>query len=106
MLAETGMKCGMACLMVAAVPGADGGSEVWAQWGLAGLVVGFTLWRDYLREKAMAAAMEKRQAEAVGQQKWVQDTLMGALERNTLAMQSLIGGRRHLDGEDGERSPG
>lgn len=97
MLAETGMKFGMAGLMLAALPGVEGGTEVWAQWGLAGLVVGFTLWRDHLREKAMAAAMEKRQAEAVGQQKWVQETLMSALERNTMAMQSLIGGRREGD---------
>ena len=46
----------------------------------------------------MAAAMEKRQAEAVGQQKWVQETLMSALERNTMAMQSIVAGRRGHDG--------
>ncbi len=95
MLAETGMKLGMGALLLAALPPVEGGDQtVWAQWGLAGLVVGFTLWRDHLREKAMAGAMEKRQAEAVAQQKWVQETLLSALERNTMAMQSLIGGRR------------
>ena len=94
MLAETGMKFGMGALLLAAIPPAEGGDQtVWAQWGLAGLVVGFTLWRDYEREKRMSAAIE-------AEQKWVQETLMSALERNTMAMQSLIGGRRGHDEHD------
>ena len=92
MLVETGMKMGMGGLLLAALPVPETplDSSVWAQWGLAGLVVGFTLWRDYFREKRMSAAIE-------GQQKWVQETLMGALERNTMAMNSIVGGRRDGD---------
>lgn len=94
MIGEATAKCGMGVLLVAAYPGAQGIAETWAQWGLAGLVVGFTLWRDATREKAMAATMERRQAEALQEQKWVKDTLMGALDRNTAALNSIIGGRR------------
>ena len=90
MLAESTMKCGMGALLLAAIPGAGGDSSVWAQWGLAGLVVGFTLWRDYLREQRMSKAIQD-------QQDWVQTTLMGALERNTAAINSLVAGRRSAD---------
>jgi hypothetical protein len=78
---ETLTKMGMGALLVASVPmGGDPG--LWANWGLAGLVVGYTLWRDSLRERRMAEAIERHQA-------WVQTTLLSALERNTVALEKM-----------------
>jgi hypothetical protein len=43
----------------------SGSPEQWpqllAQWGLAGVVIGVTLYRDYLREQRMSSALEKQQ---------------------------------------------
>jgi len=78
---ETTAKAGMAVLLAASVPPTpDAG--LWAQWGLAGLVVAYTLWRDATRERRMALANE-------AQQRWVRDTLLRALERNTAALERL-----------------
>ena len=101
MIPEAAAKCGMAGLLVAAFPGENGIAETWAQWGLAGLVVGFVLVRDWQREKAMVATAEKRQAEALAEHEWIRNTLMGALERNTQAMNSICGGRRDPKHEGG-----
>ncbi len=77
-------KCILGATFLAAVPvGGDPG--LWAQWGLAGIVVGYTLWRDHLRERRMSEAMEKHQT-------WVQMTLIGTLERNTRAIERLMAG--------------
>lgn len=74
-------KAGMGALLLASVPvGGDPG--LWAQWGLAGVVVGYTLWRDHGREKRMSAAIEH-------DHKWVRETLVGALERNTSALEKM-----------------
>ena len=78
---ETLSKIGMGALLVAAVPMGDE-PGLWANWGLAGLVVGYTLWRDSLRERRMAEAIERHQA-------WVQTTLLSALERNTVALEKM-----------------
>ena len=63
---------------------------LWAQGGRAGLVVGYTLWRDHDRERRMSRAIEKHQ-------EWVQGTLLGALERNTVALERLSGVPRGKD---------
>lgn len=79
-------KTGMGVLLVATVPiGGDG--TAWSQWGLAGLVVGYTLWRDWHRERHMSKALEKHE-------EWVRTKLLGALERNTVAMERMAA---HLD---------
>jgi hypothetical protein len=78
---ETATKATMGVLLVAATP-LGGDPSAWAQWGLAGIVVGYTLWRDTQRERRMAQALDKHQA-------WVQGTLLNALERNSVAMERL-----------------
>jgi hypothetical protein len=86
---ETLTKCGMGAMLLASVPvGGDPG--LWAQWGLAGVVVGYTLWRDHQRERRMSEALEKHQV-------WVQNTLLGALERNTVALERLTDSPRGKD---------
>ena len=74
-------KVGMGVLLLASVP-VGGDPTLWAQWGLAGLVVGYTLWRDNAREKRMSEAIEK-------DHHWVRETLVGALERNTTALEKM-----------------
>jgi sensor domain CHASE-containing protein len=78
---ETIAKTGMGVLLAASVP-LGGDSTLWAQWGLAGVVVGFTLWRDHSRERRMSSAIEK-------DHKWVRETLVNALERNTAALEKM-----------------
>jgi len=78
---ESLIKGSMGLLLIATTP-LGGDPSAWAQWGLAGLVVSYTLWRDHLRERRMAQALDKHQA-------WVQATLLNALERNTVAIQRL-----------------
>ncbi|MGH7143112.1 MAG: hypothetical protein ACREJ2_03140 [Planctomycetota bacterium] len=85
MLLETFAKWGMGVLLFATIP-VGGDAAQWGNWGLAGLVVGYTLWRDWQRERRMSTAMEHHQA-------WVQTTLIGALERNTVALNRLCGRR-------------
>lgn len=79
---ETATKAGMGVLLLASVPPIDGELSMWAQWGLAGLVVGYTLWRDWQRERRMSEALEKHQT-------WVQQTLIIALDRNTRALERI-----------------
>lgn len=82
-MTETVLKTGMGVLLLASVPvGGDPG--IWAQWGLAGMVVGYTLWRDSIRERRMAEALERHQ-------NWTQATLLSALERNTAALEKMAG---------------
>ena len=80
-MTESLIKGSMGLLLIATTP-LGGDPSAWAQWGLAGLVVGYTLWRDHLRERRMSQALDKHQA-------WVQGTLLNALERNTVAMKRL-----------------
>jgi len=82
-MTETLLKTCMGALLLASVPvGGDPG--IWAQWGLAGMVVGYTLWRDSIRERRMAEALERHQH-------WTQSTLLSALERNTAALEKMAG---------------
>ncbi len=83
MIADLAMKAGMGSLLAISVP-VGGDAAAWGQWGLAGLVVGYVLWRDWLREKRMSEAIERDHA-------WVRGTLLGALERNTAAIQQMLG---------------
>ena len=78
---DTLPKLGMGLLLLAAVP-AEPEPTLWAQWGLAGLVVGYTLWRDHTREKRMSEAIER-------DHRWVRETLVDALERNTAALEQM-----------------
>lgn len=78
---ETLTKMGMGALLFASVP-IGGDPSIWAQWGLAGLVVGYTLWRDQNRERRMAEAIERHQS-------WVQSTLLSTLERNSVALEKM-----------------
>jgi len=79
---ESLTKMSMGVLLIASVPvGGDPG--IWAQWGLAGVVVGYTLWRDHNRERRMSEAIERHQS-------WVQTTLLSALERNSVALEKMV----------------
>jgi hypothetical protein len=71
----------MGVLLAASTPlGGDSGQ--WAQWGLAGLVVAYTLWRDREREKRMSEAIEAHH-------QWTRETMLTALERNSAAIERL-----------------
>lgn len=79
---ETLAKLSMVGLFAAATPLDTTEPSLWAQWGLAGVVVAYVLWRDWQREKRMGAAIDH-------QQKWIRETLVGALERNAAAMERM-----------------
>jgi hypothetical protein len=79
---ETVAKLSMVGLFAAATPIDATEPSLWAQWGLAGVVVAYVLWRDWQREKRMGAAIDH-------QQKWIRETLVGALERNAAAMERM-----------------
>ena len=81
-MTEITVKIAMVGLLAMTTPTSSEDFKLWAQWGLAGLVVAYTLWRDTQRERRMALAME-------GQQRWVRDTLVRALERNSAAIERL-----------------
>lgn len=53
--------------------------NIWAQWGLAGLVIGFSLWRDWHRERELSNRLE-------GHEHWVRERLLAVIERNTEAL--------------------
>lgn len=71
----------MLVLLAVATP-VGGDASAWAQWGLAGLVVGFTLWRDHAREERLSRSMEAQQA-------WIRDTLTAELAANTAVLQEV-----------------
>jgi hypothetical protein len=79
---ESIAKMTMVGLLAAAAPIDATEPSLWAQWGLAGVVVAYVLWRDWQREKRMGAAIDS-------QQKWIRETLVGALERNAKAMERM-----------------
>ena len=79
---ESAAKLTMLGLFAAATP-IDGSSpELWANWGLAGVVVAYVLWRDWQRERRLGTAIES-------QQKWIRETLVHTLERNAAAMERM-----------------
>ncbi len=79
---ETLAKTSMILLIAGSAPIESGESSLWMQWGLAGVVVAYVLWRDHHRERRMAAAID-------AQQKWIRDTLVAALEHNAKAMERM-----------------
>jgi len=81
-LIATSAKLGMLTLLGASVPVGVTAPEVWLQWGLAGVVVAFVMWRDHHRERRMAALIERQDA-------WTRDTLLRALAQNTAALQEV-----------------
>ena len=81
-VAATSAKLSMVTLLGASTPVGTPTPDVWLQWGLAGVVVAFTLWRDHHREKRMAAAIERQEA-------WVRTTLLVAVEKNTTALNDI-----------------
>lgn len=81
-LTATTAKVGMVALLGASVPVGMTTPDVWLQWGLAGVVVAFVMWRDYHRERRMAALIEQQDI-------WMRDTLLSALARNTAALDEV-----------------
>ena len=79
---ETIAKLTMVGLFAAATPVETSDTSLWANWGLAGVVVGYVLYRDWQREKRLSSAIE-------GQQKWIRETLVATLERNAAAMERM-----------------
>ena len=53
-------------------------SEEWGKWGLAGMVVAYTLWRDWEREKRMAATI-------LAHDMWVKEQMITAIRDTTTA---------------------
>jgi len=78
-------------VMLAALPTGDDLS-IWMQWGLAGVVVAYTLYMSWLREVRMSKELER-------QQEWTRTTLVQAIERNNAVLEKLL---RRLS-EKGER---
>ncbi len=74
-------KLSLGILLAVAVP-LNGSSAQWAQWGLAGIVVSYTLWRDWHREKRMSQIIEQ-------DHQWIRDTMLGVLERNAAALRKI-----------------
>ncbi len=89
---NTCSQLGMGALLLASIP-MGGDMSLWAQWGLAGLVVGYTLWRDGQRERRMSEALEKHQD-------WVRNTLIAALERSSAALERIASKHGKHQGED------
>ena len=78
------MRGTMGLLFAASVPTSPDPGQ-WAQWGLAGLVISYVMWRDWQRERRMSEDLQKHQT-------WVRDTLLDALERNTAALERMAAG--------------
>ena len=79
---ETVAKLSMVGLFAAATPIDASDPSLWANWGLAGVVVGYVLYRDWQREKRLSSAIE-------AQQKWIRETLVETLARNATAMERM-----------------
>ena len=77
--------------MLASLPHGDD-LTIWMQWGLAGVVVGLTLYMSWLRECRMSKELER-------QQEWTRTTLVKAIERNNAVLARLM----ERLGEKGER---
>lgn len=95
---STAAKTVMLTLMAASVPIDSVEPELWMQWGLAGVVVAYVLWRDWQRERRLSTAIE-------GQQRWIRETLVATLERNAGAMERMAAWlERHGEDEPARRS--
>ena len=53
-------------------------AEEWGKWGLAGLVVAYTLWRDWEREKRMADTIKMHDI-------WVKEQMLTAIRESAAA---------------------
>ena len=78
----TAAKLGMLTLLGASAPVGMQTPDVWLQWGLAGVVVAFVMWRDHQRERRMSVLIERQDA-------WTRDTLLQALSQNTAALHEV-----------------
>ena len=79
---ESLAKTIMVTLVAASAPIGTDEPALWMQWGLAGVVVAYVLWRDWQRERRLSTAIE-------GQQRWIRETLVTTLERNAGAMERM-----------------
>ncbi len=86
-------KAAMVVLVGASTPIESIDPTVWCQWGLAGVVVVYVLWRDEHRERRMAQAIDS-------QQRWIRETLVKALERNATAMERMATWMEQDDADD------
>lgn len=93
---ESLAKTVMVTLVAATVPVGADEPALWMQWGLAGVVVAYVLWRDWQRERRLSTAIE-------GQQRWIRETLVATLERNARAMERMATWLERHDQEEPER---
>jgi hypothetical protein len=93
---ESVAKTVMVALVAATVPVGADEPALWMQWGLAGVVVAYVLWRDWQRERRLSTAIE-------GQQRWIRETLVATLERNARAMERMASWLEHHDQAEPER---
>jgi sensor domain CHASE-containing protein len=89
-------KTVMLGLVAASVPVGADEPALWMQWGLAGVVVAYVLWRDWQRERRLSTAIE-------GQQRWIRETLVATLERNAGAMERMASWLERHDQTEPER---
>ena len=75
-------RLSMLGLLIATTPIGQPTAGPWMQWGLAGVVVAYVLYRDWDREKRMGRTIQANE-------QWVRDTLLTALDRNTRALEQL-----------------
>ena len=94
---DTLAKIVMIAVLGAAAP-IGGEIDVWSQWGLAGAVVAYTLFRDFHREKRLAESIEQQQV-------WLRDTFMTTLQKNTEALNSVAELLETQYVEDDEQTP-
>jgi hypothetical protein len=93
---ESLMKTVMVTLVAASAPVGMDEPALWMQWGLAGVVVAYVLWRDWQRERRLSTAIED-------QQRWIRETLVATLERNAGAMERMASWLEHHDQPEPER---
>jgi pyridoxal biosynthesis lyase PdxS len=93
---ESVAKTMMVMLVAATVPVGADEPALWMQWGLAGVVVAYVLWRDWQRERRLSTAIE-------GQQRWIRETLVATLERNAGAMERMASWLERHDQPEPER---
>lgn len=68
------LKVGMVTIFLAETPGFGLNAGEWGQWGLAGMVIAFVLWRDWKREIEMSA-------HRAASELWVREKLLTVLTR-------------------------
>ena len=66
-------------LVSATIPPID---QQWGQWGLAGIVIGFVMYRDYRREDKLSDRLGK-------QEDWIKKELAETINKNTIVIERL-----------------